>query len=213
MSMQLDYVAPKNCRNCPRLASYIDSYKQDYPDWHNAPVPSFGSRDAPILILGLAPGLRGANATGRPFTGDFAGKILYPTLIKLKFAQGQFNACKDDGLILEGVRVANAVRCVPPQNKPVAEEIATCRQYLQKELHMMTHLKAIFVLGRIAHDTVLRHFHLKLADFPFKHNQLYKLPNHIDLISSYHCSRYNIYTKRLTQAMFEEVCVRLHAYR
>jgi uracil-DNA glycosylase family 4 len=209
---QLDYVAPVTCRKCVRLAGFIDGYRLSHPEWHNGPVPSFGSLDASILILGLAPGLRGANATGRPFTGDFAGKILYETLLEHTLASGTYQAMCDDGLALNGVRIANAVRCVPPQNKPVAAEIAMCRPYLSTEIRQMPNLKAIFVLGRIAHDTVLRHFDLKLARYPFAHNQELTLPNGLSLVSSYHCSRYNIQTNRLTKQMFSEVCQRLKRF-
>ncbi len=208
----LDHVAPQDCRKCPRLARFIDSYRESHPDWHNGPVPSFGAASASVLILGLAPGLRGANASGRPFTGDFAGMVLYETLLKLGLASGSYAASRDDGLQLAGIRIANAVRCVPPQNKPVAAEIANCRPFLSAELAAMPNLRAIFVLGRIAHDTVLRHFSLRAADYPFAHDSEQPLPNALRLISSYHCSRYNIQTNRLTRQMFETVCRRLLAY-
>ncbi|MGB1959518.1 MAG: uracil-DNA glycosylase [Candidatus Puniceispirillaceae bacterium] len=211
-SSQLDFVAPESCRKCARLATFIDSHRVAYPDWHNGPVPSFGPIEASILILGLAPGLRGANATGRPFTGDFAGKVLYDALTKIGLASGNYAAHANDGLVLRHVRIANAVRCVPPQNKPVAAEIAMCRPYLSPEIAAMTGLKAIFVLGRIAHETVLRHFGLKLADYPFSHDQALELPNGLQLISSYHCSRYNVQTNRLTTQMFDKVCARLTAF-
>ena len=201
MSNQIDFIAPMGCQKCSRLSAYIAMQRLKYPDWHNAPVPSFGSIDARILIVGLAPGRRGANATGRPFTGDFAGKILYAALLKLGLASGIYSAHKDDTLRLDGVRITNAVRCLPPQNKPVANEIANCRPYLDTEMQAMTQLKAIFVLGRIAHETILRHFHLPIADYPFRHDEMQTLPNGLSLISSYHCSRYNIQTKRLSVAM------------
>jgi uracil-DNA glycosylase family 4 len=172
-------------------------------------VPSFGPVTASILILGLAPGLRGANATGRPFTGDFAGKILYDALIKTGLASGTYQATANDGLRLNNVRISNAVRCVPPQNKPNAAEIATCRPYLSTELAQMKELKIILALGRIAHETILRHFHLRLNDFPFRHNYVQRLPNGLSLLSSYHCSRYNVQTNRLTLAMFDEVLTHL----
>jgi len=211
-SSQLDFVAPESCRKCARLANFIDSHRVAQPDWHNGPVPSFGPIEASILILGLAPGLRGANATGRPFTGDFAGKVLYDALTKIGLASGNYAAHANDGLVLRHVRIANAVRCVPPQNKPVAAEIAMCRPYLSQEIAAMTGLKAIFVLGRIAHETVLRHFGLKLADYRFSHDQALELPNGLKLISSYHCSRYNVQTNRLTTQMFDKVCARLTAF-
>lgn len=211
-SSQLDFIAPKGCRECQRLADFIDSHREKHPEWHNGPVPSFGSIDAPILILGLAPGLRGANATGRPFTGDFAGKVLYDALLKIGLASGRYDAHIEDNLHLNHVRIANAVRCVPPQNKPIAAEIAMCRPYLSDELARMKNLKAIFVLGRIAHETVLRHFSLKLADYAFSHDNELSLPNGLKLISSYHCSRYNVQTNRLTIEMFDKVCQRLKAF-
>jgi len=211
-SSQLEFIAPKDCRKCTRLATFINSHRVAHPDWHNGPVPSFGPIEASILILGLAPGLRGANATGRPFTGDFAGKVLYDTLTKIGLASGNYAAHANDGLVLRHVRIANAVRCVPPQNKPVAADIAMCRPYLSQEIAAMTGLKAIFVLGRIAHETVLRHFGLKLADYPFSHDQALELPNGLKLISSYHCSRYNVQTNRLTTQMFDKVCARLTAF-
>ena len=211
-SAQLDFIAPKTCQKCARLADFIDSHRDKYPQWHNGPVPSFGPIDASILILGLAPGLRGANATGRPFTGDFAGKVLYDALLEIGLASGDYQAHAQDSLHLHHIRIANAVRCVPPQNKPIAVEIAMCRPYLSDEIAAMNKLKAIFVLGRIAHETVLRHFGLKLADYPFAHDQELALPNGLVLISSYHCSRYNVQTNRLTIEMFGAVCQRLQSF-
>lgn len=211
-SAQLDFIAPKTCQKCARLADFIDSHRDKYPQWHNGPVPSFGPIDASILILGLAPGLRGANATGRPFTGDFAGKVLYDALLEIGLASGDYQAHAQDSLHLHHIRIANAVRCVPPQNKPIAAEIAMCRPYLSDEIAAMNKLKAIFVLGRIAHETVLRHFGLKLADYPFAHDQELALPNGLVLISSYHCSRYNVQTNRLTIEMFGAVCQRLKSF-
>lgn len=209
LAAQLDFVAPQTCRKCSRLADFIDSQRIAHPDWHNNPVPSFGPIDAPVLILGLAPGLRGANATGRPFTGDFAGQVLYDALLACGLADGPYNAHKDDGLTLRQVRVSNAVRCVPPQNKPTSTEIATCRPFLSQELSQMKNLRLILSLGRISHETCLRHFGLKLSSYPFSHNSLHTLPSGIKLLSSYHCSRYNIQTGRLSQDMFLAVCLRL----
>ena len=206
---QLDFIAPQDCRKCPRLAKFIDSHRIAHPNWHNNSVPSFGPIDAPVLILGLAPGLRGANATGRPFTGDFAGQVLYEALLSCGLADGPYKAHKNDGLSLRDVRVSNAVRCVPPQNKPTPAEIATCRPFLSQELSQMKNLRLILSLGRISHETCLRHFGLKLSSYPFSHNRLHILPSGIKLLSSYHCSRYNIQTKRLSQEMFLEVCMRL----
>ena len=209
LESQLDFVAPVTCRKCERLAAFIDSHREKQPGWHNNPVPSFGPITAGVLVLGLAPGLRGANATGRPFTGDFAGKVLYDGLIKSGFASGEYQARPDDTIQLHNVRISNAVRCVPPQNKPTAAEIAMCRPYLSSELEQMTQMRAILALGRIAHETILRHFGLKLKAFPFAHNHLQELPNGLKLLSSYHCSRYNVQTGRLTLEMFDEVCDRL----
>lgn len=206
---QLDYVAPLTCRKCARLSDFIGTHREQKPLWHNNPVPSFGPITASILVLGLAPGLRGANATGRPFTGDFAGKVLYDALIKAGFASGTYQAKADDNIRLTDVRIANAVRCVPPQNKPNASEIAACRPYLSAELAQMKKLKVILALGRIAHETILRHCELRLRDFPFRHNHLHELPNGLQMLSSYHCSRYNVQTNRLSIAMFDEVCVHL----
>ena len=206
---QLDFVAPVSCRKCERLAAFIDSHRQHKPRWHNNPVPSFGPINSGVLVLGLAPGLRGANATGRPFTGDFAGQVLYEALLLCGLADGPYKAHKNDGLTLRDVRVSNAVRCVPPQNKPTSAEIATCRPFLSKELSQMKNLRLILSLGRISHETCLRHFGLKLLSYPFSHNSLHILPSGIKLLSSYHCSRYNIQTKRLSKEMFLEVCMRL----
>ena len=208
---QIDYVAPLSCQKCKRLADFIDSHRAQKPDWHNNPVPSFGPITAPILILGLAPGLRGANATGRPFTGDFAGQVLYNALLKTGFATGTYLATADDDIRLTGVRITNAVRCVPPQNKPNAAEIAACRPYLSEELAQMKKLSVLLALGRIAHETILRHFELRSKDFPFHHNHLHHLPNGLKMLSSYHCSRYNVQTNRLSLNMFDEVCVHLHS--
>ena len=208
---QIDYVAPITCQKCKRLAAFIDSHRAQKPDWHNNPVPSFGLVSAPVLILGLAPGLRGANATGRPFTGDYAGQVLYNALLKTGFASGTYQATADDDIRLTDVRIANAVRCVPPQNKPNAAEIAACRPYLSEELARMKKLRVILTLGRIAHETILRHFNLRLKDFPFNHNCLHHLPNRMKILSSYHCSRYNVQTNRLSLEMFDEVCVHLRS--
>ena len=208
---QIDYVAPINCRKCQRLADFIESHRAPNPGWHNNPVPSFGQITAPILVLGLAPGLRGANATGRPFTGDFAGQILYNALLKTGFATGAYQATADDDIRLKDVRIANAVRCVPPQNKPNAAEIATCRPYLSEELARMKNLRVILALGRIAHETILRHFEVPIKKFPFHHNRLHHLPNGQKMLNSYHCSRYNVQTKRLSLEMFDQVFTHLRS--
>lgn len=202
---ELDYIAPRDCTLCPRLAAYLDTQRAQNPDWYNAPVPSFGPVSARLLILGLAPGRRGANATGRPFTGDGAGNTLYKALLEHRLATGSYSPDGRDDLALPDVRISNAVRCVPPQNKPTAEEIKTCRPYLQTELAKMPHLQMILSLGRISHETVLRHFGLRLPDFPFAHGASHLLPNGLYLVDSYHCSRYNTQTRRLTQTMFDDV--------
>lgn len=196
---------PFDCDICPRLASFIGKNRQQYPDWFNGPVPTFGDRMARILIVGLAPGLQGANRTGRPFTGDYAGDLLYQTLEKFGFSEGRYNKRPDDGLILKNIAITNAVRCVPPQNKPLTEEIRNCRPYLKNTIAAYSQLKAFLVLGRIAHDTLLRTFDLKLKDYPFGHGALHRLPNGYKLFDSYHCSRYNTNTGRLTEEMFENI--------
>jgi len=175
-----------------------------HPDWFNAPVPCFGPRDAAIAIAGLAPGLQGANRTGRPFTGDWAGDLLYDTLLKLKLAKGVYEERADDSLELVNCRIVNSVRCVPPQNKPEPSEINTCRQFLISELEHMPRLKIILALGKIAHDSVLRTYGKKISAHHFKHGGVYDM-GPVKLISSYHCSRYNTNTGVLTTQMFEDV--------
>jgi uracil-DNA glycosylase len=209
--MILENIPDRDCGLCPRLVDFRNEQRQKFPDWHNAPVPSFGSLDARLLIVGLAPGLRGANRTGRPFTGDHAGNLLYPTMIKFGFATGNFAADPDDGLALSDCRICNAVRCVPPANKPVAAEMNACRPYLVSEIAAMPRLKAIFALGRIAHDNVLRTMKLRLAENPFGHAAVHNLCPAIRLYDSYHCSRYNTNTGRLTEEMFENVFEKIRA--
>src|ERR1700685_468653 len=177
---------PHDCPLCPRLAAFRADNRKKYPDWFNAPVPSFGPLDARILIAGLAPGLQGANRTGRPFTGDWARDLLYATLN-----------------LVDG-RIAKAVRCVPPQNKPEPSEIKTCRQFLKSELESLPNVKVILALGKIAHDSVLTTLGAKISAHPFKHGVTYDIGK-FKLISSYHCSRYNTNTGRLTTPMFEDV--------
>jgi len=196
---------PSDCPLCPRLADYRERNRDQHPGFHNAPVASFGPLDAPILVVGLAPGLKGANQTGRPFTGDFAGDLLYATLLKFGFARGAYGARTDDGLELVDVRITNAVRCVPPENKPVGAEIANCRPYLAYEIAAMPKLMAILALGTIAHNGVLTTLGLKRAPYPFRHGAVHALPGDQTLVSSYHCSRYNTNTGRLTTEMFEAV--------
>ena len=193
------------CSLCPRLAAFLDKHRALYPDWHNAPVPAFGPADAWLLIVGLAPGLRGANRTGRPFTGDGAGDLLYPTLVEAGLAKGLYDLRPDDGLKLIGTRVTNAVRCVPPENKPTALEAKTCRPFLIAEIDALTNLKVMVALGKIAHDAVLTTFDLRKADYKFAHNARHDLPNGLIMVDSYHCSRYNVNTRRLTPEMFADV--------
>ncbi|MCE9521544.1 MAG: uracil-DNA glycosylase [Alphaproteobacteria bacterium] len=195
----------RDCPLCPRLAAYRAANRKKEPDWFNAPVPSFGHRNARLLVVGLAPGVTGANRTGRPFTGDHAGELLYGTLLKFGFATGKFEARIDDGLKLVDCRISNAVRCVPPENKPTPEEAKTCRPFLHATLAGMPNLKAIVALGRIAHEATLRAFEQKLADHPFAHAARHTLPRAITLFDSFHCSRYNTNTGRLTAPMFESV--------
>ena len=195
---------PRDCALCPRLATYRAANAKKEPAWFNAPVPSFGKADARLLIVGLAPGVGGANRTGRPFTGDYAGELLYDTLLKYGFAKGKYEARPDDGLTLLDCRITNAVRCVPPENKPTPEEAATCRVFLTATLEGMPNLKAIVALGRIAHDATLRAFGKKLSAHPFTHGANHDL-GRATLVDSYHCSRYNTNTGRLTTEMFEAV--------
>jgi uracil-DNA glycosylase len=196
---------PHDCPLCPRLVEYRGANRSANPDWFNAPVPSFGPVEAPLLIVGLAPGLRGANRTGRPFTGDHAGILLYDTLLCLGLARGCYGADPSDGLELTGCRVANAVRCVPPANLPVPAEIATCNRFLAAELLGMPRLEAILALGVVAHGAVLRTFGIPTARLPFRHGAMHELPNGMLLGDSYHVSRLNTNTGKLTPEMFESV--------
>ncbi|MCG8504718.1 MAG: uracil-DNA glycosylase [Sphingomonadales bacterium] len=195
----------RDCPLCPRLAGFRDELRQDEPDWHNAPVPAFGDPDARLLIVGLAPGMKGANRTGRPFTGDFAGDLLYATLIKFGFAKGAYLARHDDGLVLTRARITNAVKCLPPQNKPIGAEINACRPFLKAEIEELDNLTALLALGRIAHDSVVRTLGGRLKDHTFAHGARHRLTTGLTLFDSYHCSRYNTNTGRLTPAMFEQV--------
>ena len=196
---------PHDCALCPRLADFRADNRDKYPDFFNAPVPAFGNHDATLLIVGLAPGLKGANRTGRPFTGDFAGDLLYDTLLKFGLAEGAYDKRPDDGLALAGCRVTNAVRCVPPENKPSPAEINTCRRFLIDEIGSLPRLEAILALGAIAHGSVLAALDLRKSAYPFAHGALHDLPDGRLLADSYHCSRYNTNTGRLTPAMFEAV--------
>jgi uracil-DNA glycosylase len=202
--------APPDCPRCPRLVAYRAATRVRHPDWYNGAVPSFGDPAARVLILGLAPGVAGANRTGRPFTGDYAGTLLYATLAKFGFANGAFDARPDDGLRLTDAMVSNAVRCVPPANKPLPAEIATCRAFLAARLATLPRLAAVICLGRIAHETLLRTFGARLAAHPFAHGARHDVAR-LMVFDSYHCSRYNTNTGRLTPAMFEAVFADLRA--
>jgi len=195
---------PRDCPLCPRLAAFRHENAKKFPDYWNGPVPSFGPLDASILIAGLAPGLHGANATSRPFTGDWAGDLLYATLKKYGLAKGTYRERADDGLQLVGVRIANAVRCVPPQNKPEPAEINTCRPFLMSEIETLPRVKVILALGKIAHDSTAKTLGARIAAHPFKHGVAYDI-GRFKLLSSYHCSRYNTNTGVLTTPMFEAV--------
>lgn len=203
---------PHDCRLCPRLAEFRDHYRAAEPGWFNGPVPSFGDETGQLLIVGLAPGLRGANRTGRPFTGDYAGDLLYSTLIAFGFAKGAYAARPDDGLKLQGAMISNAVRCVPPQNKPTPDEIATCREFLIHRIAAMPRLKAIVALGRIAHDQTLTTLGVRKALFPFKHGARHDVRPGLSMFDSLHCSRLNTNTKRLTTEMFHEVFASVRAH-
>ena len=186
--------------------AFRNELRGKYPDWGNAPVRSFGAIDASLLIVGLAPGMKGANRTGRPFTGDYAGDLLYATLLKFGFARGIYRADPNDGLELVDARIANAVRCLPPENKPLPDEFTQCRPFLQAELAVMPEVKVILALGKGAHDQILRALTVRPAGaYPFIHGRLHDLPTGLKLADSYHCSRYNTNTGRLTTAMFEDV--------
>jgi uracil-DNA glycosylase family 4 len=201
----------RDCPLCPRLAAFRAVQRLAHPDWFNAPVPSFGESSPELLIVGLAPGLRGANRTGRPFTGDFAGDLLYRTLLKSGFAVGSYAADPSDGLELRRARITNAVRCVPPQNKPETAEIAACGRFLAVELAAVPGPRAILALGAIAHNAVLAARGWRRAGYLFAHGSVHELPDGILLADSYHCSRLNTNTGRLTEAMFEAVITEIAA--
>lgn len=200
-----------DCPLCPRLVEFRVAYQVKEPSWHNSPVASFSPRPdhgpVRLLIVGLAPGLRGANRTGRPFTGDYAGDLLYPTLSAFGFTHGDYRADPDDGLTLVGCQITNAVRCVPPQNKPIGAEIAACRPFLAAEIAALSGLEVILALGTVAHNAILTTLEKRRADFPFAHGAVHKVGP--TLVDSYHCSRYNVNTRRLTAEMFTEVVARV----
>ena len=204
---------PSDCALCPRLHDYLQMHARTHPEWHNAPVDAMGSLTSRILIVGLAPGLKGANATGRPFTGDSAGGYLFEMLSRFGMAHGTYGGHADDGITLNDVRITNAVRCVPPQNKPTAAETHNCRPFLVREIMAMPNIRVILALGRLAHDAVLRATGHRIAEYPFKHASHHhitsmmadKKTRTLHLISSYHCSRYNTQTRRLTDDMFSSI--------
>lgn len=201
-----------DCPLCPRLVSFRQDSRRQFPDWHNAPVPSFGDPSGRLLIIGLAPGLRGANRTGRPFTGDHAGVLLYQTLLAYGFACGAYEERPDDGLRLTDCMITNAVRCVPPANKPEPAEINTCRPFLTATIAAMPRLKAIVALGKIAHDSSLRALGRKLSAHPFAHGARHAVSDNYVLFDSYHCSRYNTNTGTLTTEMFRGVFAGVRNY-
>lgn len=204
---------PVDCGLCPRLVEFRRENEKTYADYFNGAAPTFGPADSALLIVGLAPGLHGANRTGRPFTGDFAGDLLYATLDKFGFSSGRYAADPDDGVALQNAAITNAVRCVPPQNKPVAAEIRTCRQFLENRLRAMTELRAILCLGRIAHEATLAALDVPRRDAPFAHGARHDLSERpLALFDSYHCSRYNTNTGRLTTKMFEDVFAAIRGY-
>ena len=201
----------RDCPRCPRLVAFREEWRGREPSWFNAPVPAFGSIDARLLIVGLAPGLRGANRTGRPFTGDFAGDLLYATLLEFGFARGAYEARPDDGLTLVDCRIANAVSCVPPENKPTPEEINTCRPFLVAALAEMPRLAAIVALGRIAHDSAVVALGERRSRMPFSHGGAHQAGK-VTLFGSYHCSRYNTNTGKLTPEMFRAVFAKVRTH-
>ncbi len=193
------------CALCPRLTKFRADNQAAHPEWHNRPVPAFGETKARLLIVGLAPGLRGANATGRPFTGDYAGELLYPTLLATGFAKGTYGARRDDNLRLVDTRITNAVRCVPPQNRPQGPEVQTCGEFLGREIAAMNRLGCIVTLGTVAHRSTLKALRIRPKDAPFGHAAAFEADDGLLLLSSYHCSRLNTNTGRLTPKMFRLV--------
>ncbi len=204
-NMNLPAEAPADCDLCPRLVAYRSKNRLEHPGWFNGAVPSFGDEKARLLIVGLAPGVSGANKTGRPFTGDWAGDLLYDTIGKLGFSNDQYGAHPNDGLELKDAMITNAVRCVPPANKPVGAEVNNCRDYLAARIAALPNLRIILCLVKISHDSTCRALGMKVKDHPFGHGSEYNAPNGLIVVSSYHCSRYNTNTGRLTTEMFENV--------
>ncbi len=197
--------APRDCPLCPRLVAFRQANRTVHPDWWNAPVPAFGDPDAWLAIIGLAPGKHGANRTGRPFTGDYAGDLLYATLERFGLSDGSYDQRRDDGLELKGAIILNAVKCLPPQNKTLPVEESNCRPFLMEAIASLQSLTTFIALGKVAHDTLCRSFDVPLAKAKFAHGAVHAMPGRLRLIDSYHCSRYNQNTKRLSAAMFEAV--------
>jgi uracil-DNA glycosylase family 4 len=208
-----DAEAPRDCPLCPRLVAFREDLRLSHPEWWNAPVPAFGDPQAWLGIVGLAPGMWGANRTGRPFTGDHAGHLLFATLLKFGLAEGRYEETPADSLRLTGCIILNSVKCLPPQNKPLPVEVATCRRYYEAALAQLPNLRTLVALGRIAHDNAVRVSGGRLADHPFAHLAEHRLPDGRILVDSYHCSRYNQNTGRLTAEMFEAVFARALSYR
>lgn len=200
----------QNCIDCPRLSGFLAEVKQKYPDYHARPVAPFGDAEAQLLIVGLAPGMHGANATGRPFTGDYAGLLLYATLYEFGYSNQPEAVALNDGLRLKNVRITNSVKCLPPENKPTGEEINQCNHFLAAELKTLPEKAVILALGNIAHQAVLKAYGMKLSSAKFGHNATHNLPGGRYLVDSYHTSRYNIQTKRLTQNMFADVFTQIN---
>ena len=194
-----------HCQRCSRLSRFLKDVRKEYPDYYGRPVPPFGVKQPELLIVGLAPGMHGANATGRPFTGDYAGILLYETLYKFGFSNKPVSVSVDDGLKLKNCRITNAVKCLPPQNKPTTEEVNICNDLLREELQALKKVRVILVLGLVAHKAVLKACDVKIKQFPFGHDACAQLPDGRWLLSSYHCSKYNTSTKRLTESTFHDV--------
>ena len=196
---------PRDCPRCPRLVAFREQCRAEYPDWWNAPVHAFGDREAWLAFAGLAPGKHGANRTGRPFTGDYAGDLLFATLAAFGLSKGRYDARIDDGLTLDGAIIVNSVKCLPPQNKPTPQEIAACRPFFETQMAALPSVRVVIALGKIAHDAAVRAAKGRLAAFPFAHGAVHRLPDGRHLVDSYHCSRYNTNTGRLTPEMFADV--------
>jgi uracil-DNA glycosylase family 4 len=200
------------CIRCPRLSEHLATVRAEHPEYHARPVAPFGDRNPGLLIVGLAPGMHGANRTGRPFTGDYAGVLLYDTLHRYGFGSQAVAISPDDGLVLKGCRITNAVKCLPPENKPLPVEIRECNGYLREELRGLSSGTAVLALGTVAHQAVLRALDQRIADFPFRHGASFEIDGRIRLFDSYHCSRYNTNTRRLTPEMFYEVFAAIRKY-